>query len=80
MCAICTNAWRVCSILRFKRLAGRLAQEWWKVATNGRMQAWLKGAGMHWKLENVNPMLALRMNLCNERWQEGWEDSLRHTE
>lgn len=31
------------------------------------MQARLKGAGMHWLPENVNPMLALRMNLCNQR-------------
>lgn len=44
------------------------------------MQARLKGAGMHWRAENVNPMLALRMNLCNERWQEGWSDSLRWNE
>ncbi len=36
------------------------------------MQARLKGAGMHWKRENVNPMLSLRMALCNERWQENW--------
>ncbi len=44
------------------------------------MQARLKGAGMHWKPEQVNPMLALRMNLCNERWNEGWSDSLRWNE
>ena len=44
------------------------------------MQARLKGAGMHWKPEQVNPMLALRMNLCNERWQEGWSDSVRWNE
>ncbi len=45
------------------------------------MQARLKGAGMHWKPKQVNPMLALRsMNLCNERWQEGWSDSLRWNE
>ena len=44
------------------------------------MQARLKGAGMHWHPENVNLMLALRMNLCNERWQEGWSDSLHWNE
>ncbi len=44
------------------------------------MQARLKGAGMHWKPEQVNPMLALRMNLCNERWTEGWSDSVRWNE
>jgi hypothetical protein len=44
------------------------------------MQARLKGAGMHWKPEQVNPMLALRMNVCNERWDEGWSDSVRWNE
>jgi hypothetical protein len=44
------------------------------------MQTRLKGAGMHWKPKNVNPMLALRMNLCNDRWQEGWSDSVRWNE
>lgn len=32
----------------------------------------LKGAGMHWAEENVNPMLALRNAWCNERWDETW--------
>ena len=44
------------------------------------IQARLKGAGMHWKPEHVNLMLALRMNLCNDRWNEGWSDSLRWNE
>ena len=41
----------------------------------------LKGAGMHWQEGNVNPLLALRNALCNERWQESWaviEQELRH--
>lgn len=33
----------------------------------------LKGAGMHWAEANVNPMLALRNAVCNERWSEVWE-------
>jgi hypothetical protein len=33
----------------------------------------LKGAGMHWADANVNPMLALRNALCNDRWAEVWE-------
>jgi len=37
------------------------------------MQARLKGAGMHWKPATVNPMLALRLALCNDRWQENWQ-------
>lgn|SRR5574341_258622 len=36
------------------------------------VQARLKGAGMHWAEEHVNPMLALRTILCSNRWQEDW--------
>lgn len=33
----------------------------------------LKGAGMHWAEQNVNPMLALRNAICSDRWVEVWE-------
>jgi hypothetical protein len=36
------------------------------------MQARMKGAGMHWSPANVNPMLALRDEICNDRWAESW--------
>lgn len=36
------------------------------------MQARLKGAGMHWAACHVNPMLALRNAVCNDRWSEVW--------
>jgi hypothetical protein len=36
------------------------------------MQARLKGAGMHWAACHVNPMLALRNAVCNDRWTEVW--------
>lgn len=32
----------------------------------------LKGPGMHWEAKNVNPMLALRNAMCNDRWDETW--------
>jgi hypothetical protein len=32
----------------------------------------LKGAGMHWADQNVNPLLALRNAVCNDRWDEVW--------
>jgi hypothetical protein len=32
----------------------------------------LKGAGMHWAEQNVNPMLALRNAICSDRWEEVW--------
>lgn len=41
------------------------------------MQARLKGPGMHWHPDHVNPMLALRLALCNDRWQENWQGQQR---
>ena len=32
----------------------------------------LKGAGMHWTDRQVNPMLALRNAVCNDRWETTW--------
>jgi hypothetical protein len=32
----------------------------------------LKGAGMRWAPQHVNPMVALRNLVCNNRWQEDW--------
>jgi len=37
------------------------------------MQARLKGSGMHWERAHVDPMLALRMAACNDRWEESWQ-------
>jgi hypothetical protein len=44
------------------------------------VEARLKGSGMHWAEQNVNPMLAMRNILCSERWHEDWhkiENALR---
>jgi hypothetical protein len=41
------------------------------------MQARLKGPGMHWRPEHVNPMLAVRLALLNERWAESWQEQHR---
>jgi hypothetical protein len=32
----------------------------------------LKGSGMHWADQNVNPLLALRNAVGNDRWEECW--------
>jgi hypothetical protein len=32
----------------------------------------LKGSGMHWAPEHVDPMLALRTIVCADRWDEAW--------
>jgi hypothetical protein len=37
------------------------------------MQVRMKGPGMHWVPDNVNPMLALRTTVCNDRWDEAWQ-------
>ncbi len=36
------------------------------------MQARLKGAGMHWAPENVDPLLGLRSAICSGRWESTW--------
>ena len=36
----------------------------------------LKGTGMHWERNNVNPMLTLRNAVCNDRWREMWHKEL----
>lgn len=36
------------------------------------VEARLKGAGMHWDENHVNPMLAIRNILCSGRWTEDW--------
>lgn len=38
------------------------------------MQKRMKQAGMRWAEANLNPMLALRMALCNQRWQASWRE------
>jgi hypothetical protein len=45
------------------------------------VEARLKGAGMHWERTHVNPLLALRNAVCNQRWQETWQSCVkeRHT-
>jgi hypothetical protein len=36
------------------------------------VEARLKGSGMHWAPDHVDPMLALRNIACNDRWDEAW--------
>jgi hypothetical protein len=42
-------------------------------ANKNIVEARLKGTGMHWQRKNVNPMLALRNAVCNNRWRERWQ-------
>ena len=36
------------------------------------VEARLKGSGMHWAEDHVNPMLAIRNILCSGRWKQDW--------
>lgn len=36
------------------------------------VEARLKGSGMHWAEDHVNPMLALRNIICSDHWKEEW--------
>jgi hypothetical protein len=42
------------------------------------VEARLKGAGMRWQSQNVNPMLVLRNAVCNRRWHETWMAAQGH--
>jgi len=46
-------------------------------ANKNVVEARLKGTGMHWAHTHVNPMLALRNAVCNDRWQEMWQKALQ---
>jgi len=42
------------------------------------VEARLKGAGMRWGRQNVNPVLVLRNGVCNREWKQTWETSVAH--
>jgi hypothetical protein len=42
------------------------------------VEARLKGSGMHWGREHVNPMLALRAVICSQRWDAVWPELRAH--
>jgi hypothetical protein len=46
-------------------------------ANKNVVEARLKGPGMHWQRHHVNPLLALRNAVCNDRWREMWHKALR---
>lgn len=39
------------------------------------VQKRLNGPGMHWHPRHVNPLLALRTGICNERWDETYKQA-----
>lgn len=47
-------------------------------ANKSVVEARLKGAGMHWLRTHVDPMLALRNLVCNDRWSQEWPQIHAH--
>jgi len=47
-------------------------------ANKGVVEARLKGAGMRWGRQNVNPMLVLRNAVCNRQWHQTWTTAVAH--
>jgi hypothetical protein len=47
-------------------------------ANKGVVEARLKGAGMRWGRQNVNPMLVLRNAVCNRQWNQTWRTAVAH--
>jgi hypothetical protein len=56
----------------FQALGWPIASGMTESANKLVVEARLKGAGMHWTRENVNPMLALRNIVCSDRWSQEW--------
>lgn len=44
------------------------------------MQRRMKQAGMRWAEENINPILALRMSICNHTWHSNWQAIQQRTQ
>src|SRR5437764_8633614 len=42
------------------------------------VEARLKGAGMRWERQHVNPVLVLRNAVCNRRWDHTWATAVAH--
>ena len=42
------------------------------------MQSRMKQAGMSWQVDHVDPMLALRCLICNDRWDAGWAATVQY--
>jgi hypothetical protein len=63
----------------------RFQQDGWPIGSGSAesantcvVQDRLKGPGMHWEGRNVNPLLALRIAVCNDRWEETMQQASRH--
>jgi hypothetical protein len=63
---------------QFRRQGWPIGSGMVESATKLVVEVRLKGAGMHWERSHVNPLLALRDGVCNQRWQETWQLAVAH--
>jgi hypothetical protein len=57
---------------RFRALGLPIGSGMVESANKNVVERRLKGAGMRWARPSVNPMLALRCAVCNDRWDATW--------
>jgi hypothetical protein len=57
---------------RFQQLGWPIGSGCVESANKLVVEARLKGAGMHWLRDTVDPMLALRNLVCSDRWSDDW--------
>ena len=69
---ICRSEKHTCSIPRYQQAGWPIGSGSVESANKVVVEARLKGAGMRWERQNVNPMLVLRNAVCNRRWHETW--------
>ena len=60
---------------QFRRQGWPIGSGMVESANKNVVEARLKGTGMHWQRQQVNPMLELRNAICNDRWQEMWQQA-----
>jgi hypothetical protein len=72
-----TERWAQVQYARFRALGLPIASGAVESANKAVVEARLKGAGMHWAPAHVDPMVALRTVVCNDRWAEAWPQIAR---
>jgi hypothetical protein len=75
---MCRSARRTCTTRPIRRRAGPLAEARVESANKLVVLARLKGAGMRWGRQNVDPMLVLHNAVCNRQWKQTWQASVAH--
>jgi hypothetical protein len=73
-----TKRWGQIQYARFQALGYPIGDGAVESAHKLVVEARLKGSGMHWAREHVDPMVALRTIACTDRWGEAWPQIVGH--